>query len=160
MDSLSFSEWLPFITPDWLILGGLVALVGIDSLRSGSRRAAALALAVPIAVLLHTLIGSAWGIGELVAPREAMGTAIVFVVLAFLLYLAFTRFTDSYDGGSFLHAFLVGVATAAVIIVSWLSVPSLLEFWQPNAVITALFGETYRFWWLLAGLATLSFVRK
>src|SRR3989344_1686341 len=128
MDSLPISEWLPFVTMDWLILGGLVALVGIDSLRSGSRRAAALALAFPIAALLHISIGSARGVGELVVSLGATGQTIAFLVLALVLFFSFTRFTDSYDGGGFLHAALVGVATTVVVIVSWLSVPPLLEF--------------------------------
>lgn len=160
MDSLLPSEWFPYVTLDWVIIGVLVALVGVDSLWSGSRRAAALALAFPVGAFLFIHIGAAWGVGKFVASIGGVGKAITFIVLVTILFLYFTRYTESYDGGGLIHAALVGAATAAVVIASWLSVQPLLELWHPNAAITAIFGDAYRFWWFFIGLAILSFVRR
>lgn len=153
-------EWLPYVTLDWMIIGAFVALIGVDSMRSGSRRAAALALAFPLGAFLFIHLGAAFGMGKFVALLGGAGQAIAFLALTFILFLSFTRYTESYDGGGLIHAVLVGVATTAVIIASWLSVSPLLELWHPNALITALFGDIYRFWWLLSGLLILSFVRR
>lgn len=153
-------QWTSITSIDWLILALAVALVGIDTIRNGSRRGTALALAFPIAVLLYSHIGSAWSIGTLTSTLGTTGQAAVFLALVLILYLSFTRFTDSYDGGSILHAVLVGITVATIVSVSWLSVPALTDTWGFSPPIIALFDELYRFWWLLGSLGLLAILRK
>ncbi len=151
------------IPVDWFIIGVFTLLFAFDTWKSGSGRACAIALALPIAMILTEMLSETFllgtFVGELTTP--ILGAIIFFIFFA-ALYLLMRRIDSSYGGesGRPLQAILIGFACAAIFVVIWLEVPALSAVWKFNDATTAIFGEAYRFWWLLGSYATLAFVRR
>lgn len=72
---------------DYFLLGGISVVVAIDTLRSGIGRAAALAVALPVALLLHSLLGTAAFIGTIAQSDSGVMQAAVFGAILALSYL-------------------------------------------------------------------------
>ncbi|OGG53886.1 hypothetical protein A3H16_00350 [Candidatus Kaiserbacteria bacterium RIFCSPLOWO2_12_FULL_53_8] len=153
-----FSHW----PTDWIIIGALVAFIALDALRSGSARAASLVLALPATVLLTNALPQAVVVGPLSAQFTAPAAQlIIFAAIFVLLYIACHRiiFTFSEDGGV-LQALITGVSATVVLVVILLQVPGLQSLWHFGDQVQLVFGEAYRFWWLLAAYGGLAFVRS
>ena len=148
---------------DWVILGGIVVVIGIDSLRSGVGRACALAAALPIALLLHSLLTKAALIGSLgVLSGSTLAQALTFGGIVLLSYVLVRRMGLEYlDGGMGepIQAVLAGGAVAILFNIIWLQVPALDTLWHVGPQIQAVFAENFRLWWLLGAYAALAFAR-
>ena len=64
------------------------------------------------------------------------------------------------ESGRPLQAALGGIAAAAIIIVVWMGMPVLNDLWNFGTQVQSIFGEAYRFWWLIGSYAALAFVRR
>lgn len=147
---------------DWIFLGGATILIAFDVLRNGASRAAALAIALPGAVLLKILLPSAFLLGSLSAdPSGTVADGLLFLALVVALYLLVRRMDRSYagDGGQAIQALLCGAATVAIFAVLWLQVPALAALWQFGPDVSMIFGAQYAFWWLIGSYAVLAFLR-
>lgn len=162
---MDFHAWANVFThwpTDWIIIGAAVALIALDALRSGSARAAALALSLPATMLLLNALPKAFLAGPFAAglksPTEQL---FIFAVIFVALYFATHRiiFTFS-DGGGVIQALIAGLAATIVLVVVWLQVPSLETLWHFGDQVQLVFGEAYRFWWLLVAYLGLAFVRS
>lgn len=162
---MDFNAWGAVFTQwptDWFIIGAVAALMALDALRSGSARAASLALSLPVTLFLLEALPEAMFVGPMVAGLTSpMEQLVIFVVLFVAAYLGAHRiiFTFS-DGGGVVQAIIAGLAGAIVLIVVWLQVPGLQSIWHFGDQVQAVFGEAYRFWWLVAAYAGLAFVRS
>lgn len=163
MDFGSIGGFATNIPVDWFIIGACALIFAFDTWRNGSSRVCAIALALPISMLLMSMLPNAFFIGglagELTSP--ALGAMVFFIFFA-ALYLLMRRINSVYGGetGHPLHALISGLAGAAILVVIWLEVPALSGLWQFDGSTAAIFGEAYRFWWLLGSYATLAFVRS
>jgi hypothetical protein len=148
---------------DWLLIGVFIVILTIDALRSGSTRATALALALPIALWLdgalpHTII-----VGTIVSQFSGpLPHAVFFLVLLVLLFLIMYRVVASYgdSGGAPLLSLLASIACAIILVVVWIQVPGSDSMWQFGSQIQTIFAENYRFFWPLIAYIILAYVRS
>lgn len=159
--SLSSLSSLGAHSTDWIVLGVFAAIVAFDAYRSGSGRAIALALAFPLTLYLMTALSGAAILGPL-TKQFASGTAqsILFALLCVALFLAVYRMTFRYGNGGIVQALLSAIALTAVVAVVWLQVPGLIALWHFGPQIQAVFGDTYRFWWIAGAYSALAFTRS
>lgn len=163
MDIGSVTGFFGSVPTDWIILFAVTVLVALDALRSGSGRAMALVISMPVVLLLFNAFKSA----AVLAPLGSqLGTpllqAALFIVLTFCVFLLVRRMTASWigDSGAPLQALLAGAAATAVIAVTWVSIPAFDALWNFGGQVRDVFGEPFRFWWVLGSLAVLAFIRR
>ena len=147
---------------DWFILGGILVLVGLDTLRCGIGRACALAVALPLALFLHSLIDSAAFLGGVGFFASSTGSVGVFAALLIASYILVRRMgLDYIDGGMGqpVQALLAGAAVTAIFAVVWLQLPLFDSLWHFDTQVSAIFAEQFRLFWLLGAYAALAFAR-
>lgn len=157
---ISFAENIPV---DWMLIGAFMVFSAFDVLRNGVGRLSALSLALPASLLVVSFFPQAAFLGSLTGQLATpLLEAIIFLVFCTALYLLVRRMDSSYGSGygQPLQALLAGCAGAAILIVVWLHVPALASLWQFGSDVTALFGGSYSFWWLIGSYATLAFIRS
>ena len=162
---MDFSAWGGLIAAwptDWIIIGALATFIALDSLRSGTARAAAIMLSLPGALLVTKALPDAVFLGPLADQLTApFVQAAIFMVIAVLLYLVAHRAIFAFsDGGGVVQSGIAGVAAVIVLVVVWLQVPALESLWFFGDQVHAVFDEAYRFWWLVLSYAALAFVRS
>ena len=163
---MNFGSILAAVTSgptDWFIIGAVLVIVIIDALRSGANRASALAFAFPMTLVLVGTIPHAFLIGglsqHLSTPLLQMALFVVLLVIVFLLSLRILFFLDG-GTGSPLVALIASVAAVAIILTIWLQVPALEVIYKFGPQVRTIFGEAYRFWWMLGALLGLAAVRS
>ena len=146
---------------DWIIIGVLVIVIAFDAIRSGSARAATLALTAPLTLLLFGALSHAAIAGPVVAQFSAVSAQMLLFGAVFVVtFLFMSRIVDSFSGnGGVLQGLLAGIAGTVVLLVISLQVPALQTLWHFGPQVQLIFGEAYRFWWLLVAFAVLAFVR-
>ncbi|MEK7155561.1 MAG: hypothetical protein AAB734_01645 [Patescibacteria group bacterium] len=147
---------------DYFLLGAVAVVVALDTMRSGIGRAAALAVALPVALLLHSLLGTTAFIGNIAALDSGMMQAAVFGAILALSYLLVRRMGLEYvDGGMGqpIQSLIAGVALAVIFAVIWQESAVLGVLWQFDSPVTSLFAGSYRLFWLLGAYAALAFAR-
>lgn len=151
------------VPTDWLILGVFAILAAFDILRNGARRASTAALALPVALLLFVTTENTVFIGEIVRQFSTpVLQAVLIGILFAAMYVAIARIGLSWgsEAGQTIQAAVGGVALTAIIATLWLATPALQEVWQFGPQVQEIFGESYRFFWLLGSYAALAFVRS
>ncbi len=148
---------------DYFILGGIVLFIALDSLRSGIGRACAIAVALPLSMLLYPLLKSAILLGSATFLfATPISQALTFGgVLVLSYFLARRMGLEFIDGGMGepIQAIIAGISIAIIFTVIWLQLPALDTLWHFNDQITALFAEKFRLWWLFGAYAALTFAR-
>lgn len=148
---------------DWLALGGLIVAIALDSLRSGIGRACAIALALPVASVLYSLVEQTAVIGNLAfLDSSSLAKLATFAVMALATYLLVRRIALEYVGsgtGEPIQALLAGAAATAILAVVWLQLPMSGDVWQVSDKVRAIFAEQYRLIWLLGSYLALAFAR-
>lgn len=162
MDWGAFSTISSHWPTDWITIGAFAAFVALDSLRNGPARAASVALALPATLLLVGALPQALFLASFSLQFETpVGQLIIFAIVFGLLFFAIHRvvFNFSESRGP-LQALMAGLAAAVILVVVWLQVPALQSVWDFGPQVEAVFGETYRFWWLVASYVALVFTRS
>ena len=148
---------------DWIILGALVVLIALDSLRSGIGRACAIALALPLAFVLYSQFQKAFFVSQIeILFTNQLAQAGVFILLSLAAYILVRRMASDYiDSGTGepIQALLAGGAATIVCIVIYLQVPVFDSLWHLSDRVQAVFSESYRLWWLLGAYIGLAFAR-
>lgn len=148
---------------DWVIIAGFAVLAMFDVLKNGSARVSALALALPAALLLTSTFPRAAFLDQVATQASTpLLSGIIFLIFVVALYFLLRRMDASYSGeyGQPLQAVMAGCAGTAILVVVWLEVPALQSLWQFGSDVQAIFGDQYRFWWLIGSYASLAFVRS
>lgn len=146
---------------DWLILGVLIIVLALDSLRSGIGRSLTIAVALPLAFVLFSLLpGSFIGSSDFLAsPTVQAGVfGVFFVAMYFLVRRMGFDFIDS-GMGQPLQAIIAGAAVAVIAACIWLQEPVLSDFWTLSDQIASVFAESFRLVWLAGAYAALAFAR-
>ena len=150
------------ISLDWIVLAVFAFLVAVDALRSGPSRATALALALPLTLLVAGYMQGASFMSGIVQQLSSpiLNNAFTLILLA-ILFICMYRITDTFgaDSAHPIQTLLTGLAVAAIAAVVWVQIPSLESIWHFGPQAQALFGAAHRFWWLLAGYIALAFAR-
>ena len=147
---------------DWILIGAFAVFVALDALRSGSARAASLALSLPATLLIVNTIPQSFFLGPLTAQFTAPVIHIgIFAAVFVVLYIATHRSIFSFsEGGGVVQSLIAGVVAVVVLVVIWLQVPALQSVWQFGPQVQMVFGPAYRFWWLMASFIGLAFARS
>lgn len=145
---------------DYFLLGGVFLALALDSLRSGIGRAAALAVALPLALVVHSLLGQASFIGGMVTD-DVVSTGVLLVIVAAMYLLVRRIGLDFLDGGMGqpVQAIIASSAATIVFAIVWLQAESLHSFWNFGDQIQAVFAASWRFFWLIGAYAMLAFAR-
>jgi hypothetical protein len=163
MDLGAVSGALSGIPYDWFALGGLLVLIAVDSLRSGIGRACAIALSLPLAAFLYSLLGQTAFIANVaILNSSAVAQLATFGVLFVVTYLVVRRMALEYiDSGTGepVQALLASAAATAVLAVVWLLLPMTAEVWQVSGKVQAIFSAQYGLIWLLGSYLALAFAR-
>ncbi|MEK7133919.1 MAG: hypothetical protein AAB804_02515 [Patescibacteria group bacterium] len=147
---------------DWIIIGALVTFVALDALRSGSARAAALALSLPAALVVTNALPQAFFLGPLTAEFTApMIHVAIFSGIFVLLYFATHRSIFTFSvGGGIIQSIVAGIAAIIVLILIWLQIPTLDSVWNFGGQVRAVFAPAYQFWWFFVAFLGLTFARS
>ena len=137
-------------------------MVVLDSLRSGTARATALAIALPFASFLTSLIPATAFIKDQTFITQGYGPLIVFGVLFVVMYMLVRRMgIEHFESGRGepIQSLLAAIAVSAALIVTWMHTPALSALWTLGEPFTSLFAEPYRLFWLLGAFLGLAFAR-
>jgi hypothetical protein len=148
---------------DGVIIVALLIVLVIDSLRSGTARAATLAVVFPLTFFFSNLLSEAAILGpmldKLTSPyAQAAVFALLFGVLFVLVYRIMYALGGS--GSTPTVSIVAGLSATIITLVMWLQVPALQSIWHFGPIIETVFGTAYAFWWLIAGYLLMAFVRS
>lgn len=148
---------------DFFILGGIVIILALDSMRSGIGRTVALAVALPLSLFLYSLLSETVILKDMAFLKgSAMTQALVLAVILVLAYLLVRRMGLEYvDGGMGepVQSVLAACAVAVIFAVVWLEIPALSEIWIFGDQVATIFAESFRLPWLIGAYAALAFAR-
>ncbi len=148
---------------DWAILAMSVIFLAFDIVRSGAKRVAILALALPATVLLISALSSDAVLGPISKQFAApLLQAVLFAVIFVVMYVLVGRLGISYGGesGQPVQALIGGLAATVILVCIWVMTPALQSVWNFGPQVQAIFGEGYRFWWILGSFSALAFIRR
>jgi len=142
---------LPFPT-DYLVIFAIFAASSFWAFQGGGIRVAAAVLAFPMTLFVFERINGAAILGEQLELLSEMPyiTMAVFVITFLLMYLLVRSITNDYGGinGLVLQSLLLGLATTAMMLATWHSLPFLTELWQFSGHITAFFVPEFILGWM------------
>ena len=149
------------VPTDWILLAVFALIVALDTYRSGSARAVTLTLVAPLTMILITVLPQAIILGPLSQQFSAPAAqTLLFGVIFAVLFLVMHRIVYSFsENGGALQAPIAALAATAVLAVVWLQAPALVYLWHFGPQVQLVFGEGYRFWWLLGAYVALSAIR-
>lgn len=154
---------LATIPLDWIILS-VFALVSIfDAYRSGSGRAAALAVALPVSIYLYPLLAKTAVLAAVIGGfKTPILHLIIFGILFALLFILVSRITYGYADASRqpAQALMAGIAATAVFAACWQMIPDIRTLWTFGPTVAGIFGESYRIFWIIGAYALLAFSRR
>jgi hypothetical protein len=148
---------------DWIAIGAFILIAAFDIMRSGAKRVCTLGLALPAAALVFSALSSAVIIGDIAGQLSSpILQGVLFVLTFVVMYILVGSIGISYgsESGRPLQATLGGIAAAAIVIVIWMGIPVLRDLWSFGPQVQMIFGEAYRFWWLIGSYAALAFSRN
>mgnify|MGYP001600778088 FL=1 len=148
---------------DWIVIGVFAVVAALDILRSGGRRVCALALALPAAALVFSALSSAVLLGDISRQFSSpVLQGVLFAIVFAVMYMLVSTIGISHGKAlsGLLQGTIGGIAAVAIVIVIWMGTPALRDFWNFGAQVQSIFGETYRFWWLIGSYAALAFIRR
>lgn len=162
MNMASINVFFSHIPTDWIIIVILAILIAFDAMRAGTDRACAFALSLPATLFIAAELSSAGFLSGFAAQftspvLQAALFGVVFVLTYFLVHRMSVQRARS--GGQVVQALMAGIAATTVLVVVWLIVPELQSVWHFGPQVQAVFGELYRFWWIIVSYAALAFIR-
>ena len=148
---------------DWIIFGGVFAIVAFETFRVGPSRAASVVLAIPTT---QYIIGALHSAFLLAGPSSTLTTnfeqVVLFAVIYVVSFLIIQRMTFSYGdvSGSLLQAVIGGVFVAVMIAVTWSTTPFFVSLLSPSPLFLSIFSASYTLWWFVASLVVLAFIKS
>jgi hypothetical protein len=151
------------IPTDWLILGIFALFASFDAVHSGARRICMLALSLPATVLLINSLPDSAVLGSIAGQfsTPVLGAVLFFIVLVIMYVIVGSiGIASGGEAGQTLQAALAGVALSALVVTFWIQIPALDSIWHFGTQVQDIFGESYRFFWLLGSYAAIAFIRN
>lgn len=146
------------LSTDMMAAGGAFIVITLLALYAGSAQAVAIGLAAVLAPSVLALAQDAAFVSGLAsgATAERMFLIAVFAVLVVLVNM---MSRDILHMTSPLQAIMAGVGATCLVIMMWVSTPALAEWFVFGSTVTAVFAESFRFWWLMAVFGLFAFSR-
>ena len=160
MDFQGAASALSGIPLDWIVIGAFFIIVSADALRAGSTRASALSLSFPLAFVLFQMVPQTILLGSLTNSfSNWIEQAVIFAIIEAVLFVCFHQMFFAYDRyTSLFSAAIAGLAATVAVLVVWTEAPVLQSLWHFGPFIQAVFGSSYKFFWLIAAYFALAFV--
>lgn len=158
----NISGFFAAIPLDWFVIGGIMLVFIVDTLRSGLGRVNSVALALPLVLFSYSFFAETMFLKSAPFLSGSTGVAVVLGILFILCFFIVRRMGLEYidDGmGQPIQALVAGVAIAVIVIVFWMQLPSIQSYFIFGPQIQALFAEQYRLFWLIGAYASLAFAR-
>lgn len=123
-------------------------------------RAASLALALPIALYIFGAIPQTYFLGDFAKQlANPYAQAGIFALLAAIIFTCIHQMILTFDvSSSFTSSAVSGLAAVIMILVVWVQLPALEQIWHFGPQIHAIFGASYRVFWIVASYLALAFV--
>jgi hypothetical protein len=153
------TTWFNSVPLDWFILAIFCTIILIDALRGSTVRAAAVAIAFPIAAILFSYLADTAYLGA-IAAAEGYVPAIVFLGLTIGIFVFAYRMMGWGDSVRPPQAVMGAVGATVVAVSVWLSIDALEALWNFGPLLDSVFGDTYRLFWIVGGLALAALSRK
>lgn len=134
----------------------------VDALRSGSGRVSTIAIAALVTLAVYAAVPQAAYLDVLTRQLSTpVLQAALFGVIFMLTFLLVRKMFYDYDEmhGQPIPAIFAALAVTIIIIAVWLQAPALEAVWRFGPQVKSIFGEAFRFWWLLIALAALAFAK-
>lgn len=161
MDFGAIFEFVRSVPLDWIFAIGAALICAAETFRAGSRKAAALTLALPATYAIHTALGTAALIGDTVPVSGTVGALVFLTLLAAVFFAAYQIVgRKEMEAGGIATAVLAGAAASATLLAVWMQVPALSDIWQFGPSVEAVYGGAQSFWWMIGSLAAMAFVRR
>jgi bacteriorhodopsin len=159
-----FADKIPFHAPvDWIVIAILAFIVILDVFRSGSTKAAAWSISLPLCAMLFELIPRTAFLGKLTAPlSSALPQFAIFCALFIVLFFVIYRIAHALgeSGTGILQAIISAFAVSIVTAVIWVREPAIHALAPANQYTQVIFGEPYALFLILTALIALAFVRS
>ncbi len=162
MDLSAVQGFLDALPIHWFFIGGFFVLVVLDSLRSGTARATALAVALPFASFVSALIPQTAFLKDQAFISQGYGPLIIYGFLFLVFYMLLRRMgLEHFESGigEPIQSLLAALAVSAVLILVWVHTPALPAFWGLGEPFSSFFAEPYRLFWLVGSYLALAFAR-
>jgi hypothetical protein len=149
------------IPMDWIVLAAFAILVAFDALRGGLSRPTALAIALPLTLVLIGYMPDATLMGGFAQNLSALLRLLLDAAILIIMFILMYRITDTFGSDSYhiLQTLMSGFAVAIVAVVVWLQLPALDSVWHFGPQVQTVFGSAYRFWWLVGAYIALAATR-
>jgi hypothetical protein len=156
--TLDVAAFAGSLSTDVLVVGGLLIVLTLFSLYAGSSQAIAAGLAALFSPPLFIAAQKAVFLSGLSFGTQSFerGMLLVLFVVLTLLFRIMSR--DILHMTSPLQAILAAIGATCLIVLVWISTPALAS-WFPFGTVTALFQESFTFWWIIGIFALFSFAR-
>lgn len=145
---------------DWMIIGVFFIIVFVDAIRTGSIRAASLAVSFPLTAYLYQMLAQTALFSSVAAQfKTNLEQALIFAILEVVIFVCLHQMLRSFDTyTSIMSAAVCGLAATMAVLAAWTGVPVLQSIWHFDPLIQTIFGASYRFLWLLAAYLALAFI--
>lgn len=145
---------------DWLIVGVFFLIVTADAMRAGAIRAAAISLSFPLSALLYQMIPHTILLSTISSQfSSAIEQALLFAILEVVVFVCVHQMLSSFNSyASLFSAVVSGLCATIVVLVIWTQMPILQSVWHFDSTIQAIFGASYRFFWIIASYLLLAFI--
>lgn len=162
MDASGILDVFRSMPIDWLIVVIVMLVSAIDSAWAGASRSIAFALGFPLALFLYAAAAQAFLLSSaLDQVTTPIAQAIAFGCILAASWFATYRLFSVFDAPlSFPMAFLTGISLAVITVVYLLATAPLQSLVHLSPSIHMVFGDVYRFWWLVLSYFALAFVRS
>lgn len=135
--------------------------ITVATLRLGASFAISLCLSLIVGNALFAALPNTFMLGGMLQGTTPMVAAAIYgalvLVLTFVMYRMTSTLSD--DSARPLFAIATGLAATVVVLTLWHVTP-LATLWHFNPMIQGIFGDTYRFFWLLLAFVTFAFVKS
>lgn len=160
MDTASIQALLQTVPISMFILGAGTVFLIFFALKSGVNIVASFSIGLLLTLPVVELIPKTILIGDFAGESadvkmQALVFGITFAAIFFLLSRVFTSFSQG--GVQPIQAIIAGLAGTVIFVAVWVQVPALVSAWDFGKMVTDLFAEHYRLWWILGAMMTLGF---
>jgi uncharacterized membrane protein YGL010W len=148
---------------DWIIIGAFAALAAFDAYRSGTARAATVALVFPVTLFALAELPKTAFLASFSAQFSTPVMQTVLLAVFFVIfYVMIRRMVGLWGDGAMgpLPALIAGIAVTIIVVCMWLQLPELNSLWHFGHQVQAVFSASYRLLWVFVAYAALAYVRS
>ncbi len=164
MDFSPISAALSVLPFDWLIIALTFFLITIATMLIGPHYGTTLSLSLPISTFLFQQVQHTFILDQIAKQfaTPAPQIAIFLIILTLVCVCMYRILSNLFSPSAYpIQAILTGLATTITLVVFFVQPPLFdIPWWHFGAYVQKIFGESYRFWWLLGSYVAFAFARE